>query len=465
MENLGSLVLIKALFNWRTALDILLMAAGLFFLYRTLLRLGTWRIVVGILAALGLFLIASFLDLRGIEWIFGNLSQVAAVALIVIFQPEIRKIFERAVSVRRSDTGDREDELSQIAAESLWKMSQQHRGAIVVFPGKEPIDEWISGGYKLDAKPSSPLIMSIFDPNSPGHDGALIIQNGKFRRFGVRLPVSQSSRLPEEYGTRHHAAMGLAEKSDALVIVVSEERGRVSIFKNGRFRTVTDLDQICKRIISHWKDTASYFIKMPDRETGWKLLPQILASLIVAVFFWSTLIIAQASPANLMLVGDKQKEVRLHLAGSRADLDSINPSQLNVTVDLSKAAAGRQTFPITAENIRLPRDVKLLDVVPSGVELTLAEIEEREVPIKPQLIGKLPNGLKILDLKIVPAKVKVLSPAAVGKDNAAGIITTPIYLEGIYNNASVFCKIIAPSTFQPADKRWPDVEVQIKVGN
>lgn len=480
MESLGSLVLIKTLLNWRTALDVVLIAAGLFFLYRTLMRLGTWRIVVGILAALGLFLIANFLDLRGIEWIFGNLSQVAAIALIVIFQPEIRKIFERAVSVRRSEMGDREDELSQITAESLWKMAQQHRGAIVVFPGKEPIDEWLSGGFKLDAKPSSPLIMSIFDPNSPGHDGALIIQNGKFKRFGVRLPVSESSRLPEEYGTRHHAALGLAEKSDALVIVVSEERGRVSLFKNGRFRMVTEIDQISKKIISHWKDTASYFMNMPDRKTRWKLLPQILASLVVAVFFWSTLIIAQgqmlekiisvpveytAPPANLMLAGEKQKEVRLHLAGPRSDLDSINPSQLNVTVDLSKAAAGTQTFPITAENIRLPRDVKLLDVVPSGVELTLAEIEQREVPIKPQLIGKLPDGLKILDLKVIPPKVKVLSPAAVGKQQVASIITTPIYLEGIYSDANVFCKIIAPSAFQPAEKRWPDVEVQIKVGN
>jgi diadenylate cyclase len=480
MESHSSLVLIKAMLNWRTALDIFLMAAGLFFLYRTLLRLGTWRIVVGILVAIGLYLIASFLNLKGIEWIFGNLSQVAAIALIVIFQPEIRKIFERAVSVRRSETGDREDALSKIAADSLWTMSRQHRGAIVVFPGKEPIDEWLSGGFKLDAKPSSPLIMSIFDPNSPGHDGALIIQNGKFRRFGVRLPVSQSSRLPEEYGTRHHAAMGLAEVSDALIIIVSEERGRVSFFKNGRFRMATDPEQISKKIITHWKETASYFTNIPDRETRWKLLPQMLASLIVAVFFWSTLIVAQgemlekiiavpleytAPPANLMLIGDKQKEVRLHLAGPRSDLDSINLSQINVKVDLSKAAAGKQTFPITADNIRLPRDVKLLDVVPSGVELTLAEIEEREVPIKPQLIGKLPNGLKILDLKIIPPKVKVLSPAAVGKDNVASIITTPIYLEGIYSDSSVFCKLIAPSAFQPADKRWPDVEVQIKVGN
>ena len=480
METVGASILIKEFFLWQTMVDILLMAAGLFFLYRTLLRLGTWRIVVGILAAMCLFLVAKTLHLMGITWIFGNLSQVAAVALIVIFQPELRKIFERAVSMRRSEMGDREDEISRIVAEALWKLSQQRRGAIVVFPGKEPLEEWLSGGFKLDAKPSIPLIMSIFDPNSPGHDGAVIVQNGKFRRFGVRLPVSQSSRLPEEYGTRHHAAMGLVEKSDALAVVVSEERGRVSVFRNGRMHPVNDRNQISEKIISHWKDTGSYLIKMPDREARWDVFSQLAASLVIATLFWTTLIIGQgemlekiitvqveytAAPPKLILVGDKQKEARLHLAGPKTALDAINPAQLSVKVDLSKAAAGKQTFPITGEHMRLPGDVRLLDVVPSGVELTLAELEEREMPIKPQLVGKLPGKMKILELKVIPEKVKVLSPAAVdGKSKVVNVITTPIYLESIYNDTSIFCKIIAAPGLQAADKRWPDVEVTIKVG-
>jgi diadenylate cyclase len=113
----------------------------------------------------------------------------------------------------------------------------------------------------------------------------------------------------------------------------------------------------------------------------------------------------------------------------------------------------------------LPGDVSLLDVVPSGVELTLAEVEERELTIKPQLIGKLPGKMKILELKVIPEKVKVLSPAPVNvKSNAASVITTPIYLESIYNDTSIFCKIIASAGLQAADKRWPDVEVIIKVG-
>jgi uncharacterized protein (TIGR00159 family) len=479
MEISALTALIKGMIGWKAVVDIVLIAAGLFFLYHTLLRLGTWRIVAGIMLVAFLFLIANFLDLKGLEWIFGNFSQVAVIALVVIFQPELRKIFERAVSVRRSEIRDAGADLSHMIVDSLIKLAVQRRGAIVVFPGKESVQEWLAGGFKLDARPSMPLIMSIFDPNSPGHDGALIIQKGKFTRFGVRLPVSQSSKLPDDLGTRHHAAMGLAEKSDALVIVVSEERGKISIFDKGKFRQVDDPEKLAGAIISHWKHTSSYPFEFPEGRKRWLVLSQMFVSLALAVFFWSALMIAQgemlekvvtvpveytASPANLILVGDKQKEVRLHLAGSKSDLDSIHPAELNVKIDLSKAVPGKQIFLISGENLRLPKDIKLLDMVPSSMELILAAMVEQEFNIKPQLVGKLPAGLKVIKIEVIPQKVKALSPKADGKSKAIEVITTPIYLESIYNDTSLFCKIIAPPAVQPVDKRWPDVEVVIKVG-
>jgi hypothetical protein len=397
----------------------------------------------------------------------------------VIFQPELRKIFERAASIRRSEFRDIGAEISHIIADSLIKLAEQRRGAIVVFPGKEPIQEWLSGGYKLDAKPSVPLIMSIFDPNSPGHDGALIFAKGKFSRFGVRLPVSQSSKLPEELGTRHHAAMGLAEKSDALAIAVSEERGKITIFKKAKYQQVNDREKLVQKIVSHWKETASFPLDLPEGRARWWVFFQMAASLVLAAIFWSALIISQseilekivtvpvgytAIPPNLVLTSDKQQEVRLYLAGPKSELESINLAQLSAKIDLSKTVAGRQTFPIGGENLKLPGDVKLLEAIPSSVEITLAEIEEREVTIKPQLVGKLPGGMKMISIEVVPARVKVLSPVSTGKSHAVSVITTPIYLESIYNDTNIFCKIIAPPTVQPADKRWPDVEVSIKVG-
>jgi len=205
----------------------------------------------------------------------------------------------------------------------------------------------------------------------------------------------------------------------------------------------------------------------------------MFVSLSLAVFFWSALTIAQgemlekivtvpveytASPASLILVGDKQKEVRLHLSGSKSDLDSVNQDELNVKIDLSKAVPGKQIFLISGENLRLPKNVKLLDMVPSSMELTLAEIVEQEVNIKPQLVGKLPARLKIIKIEVLPQKIKVLSPMADGRSKAVEVITTPIYLESIYNDTSLYCKIIAPPTVHPVDKHWPDVEVVIKVG-
>ena len=114
------ILLIKHFFDWRALVDIALMAAGLYFLYRTLQRLGTWAIAAGILIAMVVYLIASLLDLKGIEWIFGNLSHVAVIALIIIFQPELRKIFERAASVYRSRQVDSGDEFIAILDDAYF---------------------------------------------------------------------------------------------------------------------------------------------------------------------------------------------------------------------------------------------------------------------------------------------------------------------------------------------------------
>jgi len=479
MEQIGILVLVKEFLSWRAILDIFLIAAGLFLLYRTLIRLGTWKIVAGILVAMAVFLFASFMDLKGIEWIFSNISQVAVIALIVLFQPELRKILEQTASVKRSEPRDLDEKLSRLVIDALLKLAQQRRGAIVVFPGKEPIQEWLSGGFFLDAKPSIPLIMSIFDPNSPGHDGALIITNGKFSQFGVRLPVSQSSKLPEEYGTRHYAAMGLVEKSDALVFVVSEERGILSIFHNGQMRQISDGEEMVKTIISHWKDMTSFPVMFHKEKARWPVFLQIIASLVLAVFFWSTLVVSQgeilekvvtvpveytASSPNLTLVGNKAEEVRLHLSGPKSAIDAVNPSHTSVKIDLSKAVPGKQSFIITRENIYLSKEIHLLDVVPSSFELTLAEIVEKELVIKPQLVGKLPDGLKIRSLEVKPEKIKVFSPDSDEMDKVFSLTTTPIYLNNIYENSTIYCKIVALPAVQPKEKRWPDVVVMIKVG-
>ncbi|MEW5726114.1 MAG: diadenylate cyclase, partial [Thermodesulfobacteriota bacterium] len=340
--------------DWRVILDILLIAAALFFIYRTLRRLGSWKIVVGVLIATSVFVLAHFLNLRGIRWAYSNLSQVAVLGLIVLFQPEIRKVLERAASLKRSHPAEEQPGLADLLAQASFSLARQEWGAILVLPGREPIDGYVSGGFMLGAIPSLPLLLSIFDPNSPGHDGAVLVDNGRLVSLGLRLPLSTTNVLASHFGTRHHAAMGLSEATDALVVAVSEERGQVSVFRNGRVVAPQDEEDLAGLILDHWANTAASPISLRGpRKTG--LAFEIGLCLLAAVALWSTLIYSQgeilertfaapveftATPENLALVGDKPAEVKLHLAGPKSDLDSLDQGHVTVKISLDNVLPG-----------------------------------------------------------------------------------------------------------------------------
>ncbi len=468
--------IINELLSWRAALDILLISAGLFFLHRTLVRLGTWKILVGIAAAFILFGIASLLNLEGIEWILQNVSQVTVLALIIIFQPELRKILEKFVSLygRRKTSAD--PNLTQIVAESLWELAEKKQGALIVYPGTEPVEEKLSGGYHLTAEASPPLIMSIFDPNSPGHDGAMIVENNKLCRFGVRLPISQTSRLADQYGTRHHAAMGLSEVTDALVLVVSEERGMVSTFLNGKMTKMESPQQIHEHILQH--QTSHGLINIPkltliDRRTSIR----IVGSLMVATIFWTvlassnkevversiTLPIDYSTPVgNLILVGERVEEARVRVAGPRSVVNDFILTQPSLRVDLSTMVEGTQ-ISLIVPNQNSTDKIAFLEITPAQAEITLAKMVKRSVLINPQFLGNLPPNKKLKSVTVIPSEIKVLVPPNKNGKDILSVSTTPVYLDSLQSNSRIITKIIAPADIKPETKPWPDVEVIIEV--
>jgi hypothetical protein len=335
----------------------------------------------------------------------------------------------------------------------------------------------LTGGYDLNAEPTLPIILSIFDPNSAGHDGAVVIENGKLERYSVRLPMSKSGRLSEEFGTRHHAAMGLSEVTDALVVVVSEERAKVTTFLDGIVHEPTDGQEVARQIRSHWQKTASFVIERYEYRKRRNLIPEMAVSLALALAFYSTVVISKmeirekaftapieyiSAPENLSLAGDNPTEIKLHLTGPKSDLDKVNPSQLSVKIDLSKAKAGRQVFEVSKKNIQLPRTVKLVNASPSSLSLSLEEIVESEVKVQPQLVGTLPQGLELVSVYLNPQTIKVLSPAS-DTQQGVNIMTTPIYLESINKDVKLLKKIIAPPNLQPKGRDWPEIEVSIDV--
>ncbi|MBU2489764.1 MAG: diadenylate cyclase, partial [Proteobacteria bacterium] len=433
--------------NWRSLTDITLIALGFFFIYHTLRRLGTWKIFLGIVAAMLVFAAANLLDLEGIAWIYTNLSHVALIGIIVIFQPEIRKILERSVSpARRELMGPDGATLPALVADALLSLARTHCGAIIVFPGRDPLDRFLSGGVPLNADPSLALILSIFDIHSPGHDGALLVHDGRVVSYGVRLPISKTSSLPREMGTRHHAGMGLSEVSDALVFVVSEERGTLTSFKNGKLTPVMEKDGVVGLITGHWRSSASY-LPQKGKGTGRRVtFLELVAAFFLTTLIWSSVVISRleivektlvvpiiyvAMAPDMVLSGTKPSETRVHLAGPKSQLDDLSSDRLRVRLDLSGAKPGKQTFFVSHENLELPRKVDLLDAEPSEINLVMEETVDMEVPVTPQLVGVPREGLVVVGVEVKPKKVRVITKKGEDRQEGFSVTTTPIYLQGL----------------------------------
>ena len=239
-------------FGFKDLIDILLVAGILYETYRLLRRTGATNLFWGILAFVLVWFLVTFvfqLDLTGA--LFDRIISVGAIALIVIFQEEIRIFFYRIGSrfsswqifrprTNANEAGSRQQILEIIQA--CRHMASTKTGALIVIAGGGSLKEIADTGERLDAQVSARLIENIFFKNTPLHDGALIIRDGKMVAAACILPVSKNQDIPLHYGLRHRAALGLTEKSDATCIVVSEETGHISVAEGGQIREVKEDD-------------------------------------------------------------------------------------------------------------------------------------------------------------------------------------------------------------------------------
>ena len=233
-------------------LDILIVAALVYTVLQLLKRTQSIFIFRGIVSLLVIYLLAFYLKLELTVAIFQFFLSFFIIILVVIFQREFRRFFENfsLSSVRKvffARSSPEHSRTVQTIEKSVRYFMDKKIGALLVLPGDNQIDRYIEGGNELDGKLSSPLLKSIFDPSSPGHDGAAIIGGEKVMKFGVHLPLADNFRDVKEFGTRHRAGLGLAERTDALVIIVSEEKGTVSIAQNGRIVQI-EIEQLAEKV-------------------------------------------------------------------------------------------------------------------------------------------------------------------------------------------------------------------------
>ena len=184
-------------------------------------------------------IIANVLGLATISWLINQVSTYGVIAAVVIFAPEIRTGLERlgrATDLFSATPMSSEEKLIQASVKAVEYMSPRKIGALVAIQGSRTLQEYISTGIPLDADVSGELLINIFIPNTPLHDGAVIIRDNKIAVSCAYLPLTENSRISKEFGTRHRAAIGLSEVSDAFTFIVSEETGGISITHNGVFK-------------------------------------------------------------------------------------------------------------------------------------------------------------------------------------------------------------------------------------
>ncbi len=226
-------------------LDIAMVAVGIYWMLALIRGTRAVQILVGLMILIGVYLAAQILELSTVSWVFERFLPSAVLIVIVLFQQDIRRALARVG--RRFFSPVSEYQESQILEEvvrAAQALAQRHIGALIVFERESELDEEVQAGVVVDAHVTQELLTSIFVPYSPLHDGAVLIQNGRLSSAGCVLPLTTRQDLPDGVGTRHRAAVGITEETDAVVVVVSEETTRMSIAVAGELRDGLDAPEL-----------------------------------------------------------------------------------------------------------------------------------------------------------------------------------------------------------------------------
>ena len=250
-------------------LDILVLSVMLYFLFRFIKDKRAGKLAVGLVFMLAFVVFSEIIGMRTMQYIFQNLFQVGIISIVIIFQPEFRSLLEKVGAnpikgLKNIGEVKREDSLRLSIREistAVAEMSATKTGALIAYERESLLGDIISTGVKLDAQVNSFLVRNIFFNKAPLHDGAMIISDARIRAAGCLLPLSAQSDINKDLGTRHRAAIGLSENSDAVVIVVSEETGIVSIAVNGNlsrgYTTETLKDKLVELLVPDVQINAS----------------------------------------------------------------------------------------------------------------------------------------------------------------------------------------------------------------
>jgi uncharacterized protein (TIGR00159 family) len=437
-------------------------------------------VITGFVTLAVLYGVARLLRMQLTLFLFQVGFTVALVAMVVIFQEEIRRAFERIGSSRllaaTRDTPGSHELISAIVS-SASAMSSSRTGALMVLRGKEPLERHVTGGVALNGEVSEPLLLSLFDATSPGHDGAVLIDQGLVKRFAVHLPLSTHVKENARQGTRHTAALGLSERSDAMIVVVSEERGTISVARAGSLEPLPGAAALERRLTEFFREVT------PEQQVPWQKrlfarnLPEKALSLAIAIGAWlavfgyegetaartySVPVVYRDIPEGWLIEEPKPHEVRVTVAAPIGAFQLLQASDLSFRLDVGELRPGSQAVVLSEQSLSLPTGFSVHRIDPRQVMLVAHRTVELRLPIRAVTRGELPRGLRLQKLSADPDRVPLLVRAD-ARDRPGFVATEPIDLDEIASTVTVRRPLITPNGTRLSDEAPKEVAVTIEV--
>jgi diadenylate cyclase len=458
-------------------LDILVMGV---FLYGILLWLKQRRsraVVVGFALVASLYVCArAFGMYLTLSFFHAGLTAIL-VSLVVIFQDDLRRVFERFAHsqafVRNEPTAP-ETTTIDLVVEGVLTLAENRTGALVVFEGREPWNRHTRGGIPLNGQISLPLLYSIFHPESPGHDGAVVVSRDRVKAFAVHLPLSANFTEIGQAGTRHTAALGLAERSDALILVVSEERGTISMAEAGKLEPSVSPDDLKGRLAHYHQRQLA--VPSTAKRRGWlQNLPLKLVALTLASLLW--LIVAyrvetiqrtfavpieyRNLPPELALDDPRPTEAQVTLSGAEREFN-LDPRTMAVSLEMSHAKPGWQEFVLTHDSLEKPAGLTVQEIKPQVILLRVHRLTEAMLPVRVPFKGELAPGLRLARVQVEPAEVRLLIPPAM-LPRTSEVVTNPVNLGEVRKTKSTRLPMVLPEGAKFLHDGQAMVEVTIQV--
>lgn len=376
------------LLRWQSAVDFLVLSAAFYLLLIWARETRALRLAFAIVSLHGVALVARHFDLVITGWVLDGAAIGGLALLVILFQGEIRHALMNLDDILRLGLHPRakSPQVYRSLAEAAFRMGARRVGALMVLPRKNSIAEIVKGGIRYGAEASRPVIESVFDKNSPLHDGAAIVEGKTISQVGVVLPLTDRESVPAEYGTRHRAAMGLAERCDALVIVVSEERGTVSLMNANSVLPMANPQALVEAL--EWAQTvrqdgfADRLRSLLITNLKFRLAAAGLSAFLLTASMLGTRATVKTVtapiefrnvPSGMEISRQSPGRLDVQLRGSPWLMDSLGTSGLVARFDMTGASEGLHQLRVSSENLNVPLGVVVEQVIPDDVTVHVAK--------------------------------------------------------------------------------------------